>query len=47
VKEASRSPCGGNEMINGPGLLQDIVVRIYSDADLKTSMGTGFFLKDD
>ena len=34
-------------MINGPGLLQDIVVRIYLDADLKTSMGTGFFLKDD
>lgn len=34
-------------MINGPRLLQDIVVRIYLDADLETSMGTGFFLKDD
>jgi WD40 repeat protein len=46
AKEASRLLSGGNRMISGTRLLQDIVVRIYPD-DKETPLGTGFFLEND
>jgi WD40 repeat protein len=45
AKEASRSLYAGNRMTDGSSLLQNIVVRIYLDDEVR--LGTGFFLKDD